>query len=134
MRKKNSCPGLSRGDKMWRQRQSTEWHHYTFHKINNAVVAKITVTTFSVSRTQFIGRNAERTDNKHIYTDKTPRVFSEFRIKDRQKSWFTSDKTNPQINMKFMEVIMQLQYLTVWCMQPGSCSFRLALCSPEEAI
>lgn len=92
------------------------------------------VTTFLVSRIQFSGRNAERTDSKHIYIDKTPRVFSEFQLKDTQKSWFTSEKTNPQINMKFMEVIIQLRYLTVWRMQPGSYSFRLALCSPENAI
>jgi hypothetical protein len=80
---------------MWRQRQSTEWHHYTFHRINTAIAAKITVTLFSVSKIQFSGCNAERTDNKHFYNDKTPRVFSEFQLKDTQKSWFTSDKTNP---------------------------------------
>lgn len=80
--KKNFCPGLSRGDKTWRQRQSTEWHHYTFHRINNAVVARTTVTMFSVSRIQFSGCNAERTDNTCIQTDKTPRVFSKFQLKD----------------------------------------------------
>jgi len=71
---------------MWRQRQSTEWHQCTFHRIYTAVTAKITVTMFSVCRIQFSGCDAERTDNKHIYTDKTPRVFSEFQVKDMQKS------------------------------------------------
>jgi len=126
--KKSSCPGLSRGDKIWRQRQSTEWHHYTFHRINNAIVAKIMVTMFSVSRIHFSGCNAERTDNKYIYTDKTHRVFSKFQFK---KSRFTSDKTNPQINTKFQEVITQLWYLTVRRRQPGSYSFRLALWGTE---
>jgi hypothetical protein len=111
-KKKNFCPGQSRGDKMCRQRQSTERHRYTFHRINTAIAAKITVTTFLVSRIKFSGCNAERADNKYNYTD----------------------KTNPQIHMKFMEVIMQLQHLTVRRMQPGSYSFGLALCSPEDAI
>jgi len=105
---------------MCRHRQSTELHHYTFHRINNAVTAKITVTMFSVSRIHFSGCDAERTDNKHIYTDKTPRVFSEFQLTDTQWSWFTFDKTNPQINMKFMEVIMQLWYLTILFLQTCS--------------
>lgn len=104
------------------------------HRINNAIVAKIMATMFSVSRIHFSGYNAERTDNKHIYTDKTPRVFSDFQFKDTKKSWFTSDKTNPQINMKFWEVITQLWYLTVQRMQPSSYSFKLALCTPEDEV
>jgi hypothetical protein len=89
---------------------------------------------FSVPRIQFSGFNAERTDNKHIYTDKTPRVFSQFQLKNIQKSPFTHDKTNPQINMKFMQVIMQLWYLNIRHMRPASYSFRLALCSPKDAV
>jgi hypothetical protein len=71
MWKKNSCLGLSRGGKAWRQRQSTEWHHHSFHRINIPLVVQMTATMFSVSRIHFGGCDAERTGNKHIYSTLT---------------------------------------------------------------
>ena len=112
MCKKNSCPGLSRGGKMWRHRQSAEWSHYTFHRINTGSVDKITVTvtvtTFSVSRLHFSGCDAYRTGNKHIYNTltKLPEFSASSSSKTCRSPGIHLTKQIPQINMKFMEVIM----------------------------